>query len=62
MAVFRRVYKQHKNVPHNRDEKKDDKSTTMIAQQTDKRYSALHGDTGGAQRTVPITWSVKKRR
>jgi len=44
MAVLRRVYKKHKDIPPNRDEKKDDKSTPMIAQRKDKRYSALHGD------------------
>jgi len=44
MAVLRRVYKKHKNIPPNRDEKKDDKSTPMIAQRKDERYSALHGD------------------
>ena len=43
MAVLRRVYKKHKDIPPNRDEKKDDKSTPMIAQRKDKRYSALHG-------------------
>jgi len=44
MAVLRRVYKKNKDIPPNRDEKKDDKSTPMIAQRKDKRYSALHGD------------------